>query len=382
VPVTRDLIALGLLFGALVRRRINFGHRAEGINGEGRMPERVRFERELEDLGLREYEAPVQANRHEVVVGEKIELDIKAFVPVGVDIINVQWTIPDTAVASYWDDRKGSEQKELAGSLNKSSLTFYWVDGGVKEVKVHYTLKYSSSLQVPSDIVFPFDVKAPKLDRFDAKTSTPRIAKERGLPVIRFGTLDKKAPGIKWDWQVTMPTNHGGWIKDLQTILIRQEKTQLVDKKSTKTRNLVRKHPRKGQHEQLDQDFIDEGTEATYSSKGRYPPIAFPTKVEAGKSFRDTATWDSPGTLLEALDISTSVNNSFKYYILYKPDTKGAIWVPVARAEWFWQAEAVKQKGSWILKSKSGKVSVPGAPTVKFPLYGSNKNESDWIEEP
>ena len=234
-------------------------------------------------------------------------------------------------------------------------------------------------VQRESDLIFPFDVKGPTLDHFLATTDRPRIVRERRLWGIRLGKL-RGAPGIDWDWQVTMPAKHDGWIKDLQTTKVRREKIQLMRKGGRATRKMTWKHPKKERHEQLDQAFSDKGTEATYSASGYYPPIEFPAKVEAVKTFRNDATFDSPTTLLQPLDISATVHDSFKYFVLYKPDKKGAIWVPVAKAEWFWKAKASKRGSRWRLTHKDAGVSAKGAPTFEFPIYESNVNENQWVE--
>ncbi|MGA9769543.1 MAG: hypothetical protein WBV94_10915 [Blastocatellia bacterium] len=339
------------------------------------MPERLRFEREITELGLREYDnSPI---RREVTVGERIVVNITDFIPADTEVKDVQWTIPGTVVASYVGDRKRSDVWELKpANFKKPKVTFYWVDAiDGRTVQVRITLKSGSK----QEFSYIFDVKGPTLDHFKDKADASHLAGENGLPVIRFGVRDKAGrrdikKGVQWDWQVTMPARQGGFIKDLQTIIVRQEETRA-------TGRFVRQHPtKKEQHEQLDQSFFDEGTEATYSTKGAYDSISFPTKVEAGKSFRDNKTYDSPGTRLESNGTKASVNNSFKYYILYKPLTPGAIWVPVAKAEWFWQAEVAKASSKWVLKSKDGKVTAKGAATVKFPLYESNVNQNDWIE--
>ena len=337
--------------------------------------------RDLADLGLREYERSTSTT--EVVAGEQIFLDLNDFGFAGADIEYVYWEVPGCAIKKYWGDRKGSQLIKLSeADLQKNPLSFYWVDSGDNR-KVRFVAggrRGSSWLKKDFSVIF--NVKAPTLDHFKAAKPNPvSIRAEDGVKVIRFGKLGKEAPGIKWDWQVTMPANSGGWVKDLQTELVRQEEIRLI---SAKKKKFVRKHPTKAQHEQLDQSLFDKGQEATYSLD-HYPPVVLPARVKPGESFRNQATWDSPGTMLEPSVIRSSVDNHFRYYILYKPDKKPddigeTIWVPLAKAEWFWQAEAEKAKSGWVLKSKEGKVRVKGAPTLEFPIYHSNVNENKWIE--
>jgi hypothetical protein len=289
-------------------------------------------------------------------------------------------------VRSYWGDRRKTELKPLTKSdREKPRLVFFWVDAADRGVvRCRGTRKFLG-YRIPVDASFFFDVKAPTLNRFEAVTGEPRIIFENKIWRIRFGALrqegkpQKKRVGIQWDWKVTMPMRHGGWIKDLQTLRQGREKTQLLRKGSRDTQKLVFKHPDKDPHDQLDQSPHDAGLEATYSAKGIYPPVEFPLKLEAGQAFHDTATYDSPDTAMEPLDVNLSVNQSFKYYILYKPAKPGSIWVPVAKAEWFWKAKAKRQGAGWVLTEKEGALSKKGALTTEFPHYESNAIENKWI---
>ena len=56
--------------------------------------------------------------------------------------------------------------------------------------------------------------------------------------------------------------------------------------------------------------------------------------------------------------------------------------VPIAKAEWFWKATAVKGRTDWKLTVRGGKVTKKGAVTTEFPSYESNVSENDWMEIP
>jgi hypothetical protein len=223
-------------------------------------------------------------------------------------------------------------------------------------------------------VVGVFNVAAPTLDRFRGPTGRVQLIKNGDLRGMAFGTLKKGARGIQWDWKVTMPAKHAGWIKDVQTV--RENRVRVLnDGKKCGRRNPAKKDL----HEQLDQSLWDAGDEPTYSSKGHYPPIALPVEVDKRKSFRNTATFDSPHTSLEPGDKTVTVDDHFKYYILYKPRTAGAIWVPVARAAWYWKGRAERSGTSWKVEGK-GKVSDTGKITTEFPEYESNVSQNKWIE--
>jgi hypothetical protein len=349
-----------------------------------KMAERLRFERELQDLEVREYDQGQAAQKATVAVGQPIHLDLANFGFAGAVIDYVYWEVPGETVKTYWGDRKGSEvTRLLPADRQKNPLSFYWVDADDNRRIRCVAGGRRGPFELKKDFSLWYDVKGPTLDYFKAAKINPvRVRVEGGVSVVRFGSLDKNAPGIKWDWQVTMPAGFGGWIKDLQTIVVRQEETRLIGGARKK---YARRHPTKAAYEQLDQSPFDKGTEASYSGSKLYGAIDFPAAVKAAQAFRDDETWDSPGTAPDRRAITASVNNDFTYYILFKPFTMSAdkgspIWVPIARAEWCWKAEAVKRGGKWVLTSKEGKVEADRAAAVDFPVYHSNVNENKWVE--
>ena len=342
------------------------------------MPERRRFEEELSILDLREHENG--SSTKEVSVGEPVVVDVKD-IPSVSDVVKVRWSIPGCVVKDYVGTRKQTTRTKLeASDLEERRITFFWVDAGkLRSVKASITRKTGSS-ETTSDVVAQvFDVVAPTLDHFRATTGTPAIEKSGTLRAVRFGGI-KRNHGVHWDWQVTLHRRHAGSIKDLQTI---QEDRQRFGKKDGKAVTFARRNPKKRDvHEQLDQSLWDAGQEAAYSTKDHYPPIDVPTHVGAGKTFRDKHTWDSPHTSMEPTDDRLTVMDRFKYYILFKPDKAGSIWIPVARAEWFWKATAVRGSTDWKLTDQGGKVTKKGAVTSEFPSYESNVSENVWIEIP
>jgi hypothetical protein len=347
---------------------------SENVHG---LPERQRFERELESLGLREYDNG--GSVREVVIGERIVLGLKDTSFAGSDVVSIRWTVPGNRVKGYtWTRKKAAVEELTDADLAKPDIAFHWVNPEKsREVRVKVVHKVQGAQTTSEFVAGTFKVVAPILNRFKATTSSPRIEKADTLRAIRFGDL-KGARGVTWDWKLTMPAKHGGSIKDLQTIREHRERTRTKD---GVTRIELRRHPtKKDAHDQLDQSLWDAGSEATYSAKDAFPKIELPTKVAAGKSFSDKVTSDSPHTALEPEDEVMSVNDHFKYFILFKPDAPDAIWVPVAKAEWFWSARAVKRRGEWKLESKAGKISSPGDVTTEFPLYESNVNENKWLE--
>lgn len=147
------------------------------------MPERLRFERELDDLGLREYDqGPPAPKPRQVAVGEPIVLDITKHprfrLPLGGSHA-VQWIVPGRASATLVD-------------LKKSPLTFHWLDAGVgRKVKARLTY-VRAGISLSDEFVYAtFDVKAPP----------PTVGFEFD---VHFGLM----PEIVADAGKTMPANN------------------------------------------------------------------------------------------------------------------------------------------------------------------------------
>jgi len=336
-----------------------------------------RFERELSDLGLREFE---NGNKARVVaVGERVVLDVNDTPYSGYEIVKVSWIIPGTIVKGYAATRKNAKAEAVTpADLSKPRIVFHWVDAGkTRAVRFKITYKADGAEKSTDYTVGTFDVVAPKLDQFLGTSSSPRVFKSGTLRGVRFGNLTKDH-GVHWDWKVTLPAKQGGSIKDLQTIRQSRERSHKTADGVVKK---IRRHPvKKGPHEQLDQSLWDDGTEPTYSAKGHYAPSEFPMSLAGGKSWRDKHTWDSPHTSLEPEDDLVTVDDHFKYYILYKPDTADAIWVPIAKAEWFWSFQARRGSDGWKLEREAGRISKKGTTTTEFPEYESNVSENDWFD--
>jgi V8-like Glu-specific endopeptidase len=316
-----------------------------------------------------EHDQPSVATR-EVVVGERIEIDLATTAFAG-QIKTVQWDIPGRVVRGYDGTVNNAMLIELTDTdRTRSRIVFFWVDGGDGRT-VRATIRTTSGTTAQHAVVF--DVKQPVVETFGAKLGKTRIEKRAGLTGMRFGTL-VEAPGIKWSWKVTMPKRHAGHIKDVQTVRLDRTQVLRLQKGGSKTRTLVRRHPRKpAPHLQL--DGHDAG-QAIYTS-GLSEPL-----IEAGKSFTNNDTSDSPHTGLTPLGTTVSVDDRFTYFLMFKPDTakaSDAIWVPVAKATWGWKATAKQRGGRWLLSPTAVK-PVLEKKTTEFPLYDTNVEENEWQE--
>lgn len=239
--------------------------------------------------------APDTSNR-EVAVGQRVELDLNNTAFAG-NLDNVRWTIPGKVVRGYDGTVRDAKLFELTNAdLERPNVSFFWVDAADgRVVRARFRLKSGGLAQ----FVFVFDVKGPRVNHFTGKTDVTRIEKRAGLTGMRFGKLIV-APGIKWNWKITMPPNHAGYIKDVQTVLVDRSQIQYLRPGGKETRKLVWRHPSKTDpHVQLD---------GHADNQAAYTPGLYELKIGAGESFTSKAS-DSPHTELPPLAKTVSVYN-------------------------------------------------------------------------
>lgn len=337
------------------------------------MAERLRFESELNDLGLHEYDQGQSSQKpREVVVGERVVLDLDKTSFAG-KVDRVRWVIPGTVVRNYSGKTSDAMMFKLAGAdLERPKISFFWVDAADGRVVIA-DIVLKSGIGVP--YVVAFNVKGPKLNHFTAVTGVTRIEKRAGLTAMRLGNL-RRTKGIEWDWKITMPPNRAGFVKDVQTV--RHDRVKILHGKAgTDARRFVYRHPVKTDtHEQLD---------GTDGGEPAYRGGLHTVKTEAGKSITRNDISDSPHTELERIGKTLTVNDQFVYFLMYKPEpapgqTKDdTIWVPVAKAAWSWKAVARNAGGRWTVVPAKMKPVFHKA-TTAFPIYESNAAENQWQE--
>jgi len=307
----------------------------------------------------------------EVAVGQRVELDL-ANTAFAAKLDKVKWTIPGRVVRGYDGTVRDAKLFELTDAdLARPKISFFWVDAA-DGMTVRARIRTKSGAD--EEFVAVFNVKGPRMESFTAKTGVTHIEKKRaGLTGMRFGK-PREAPGIKWKWKITMPPNHVGHVKDVQTVLNDRYQILFLTPGGRETRKLVYRHPKKTDpHVQLDGHSDDQ---AAYTA-GLFEP-----KRGAGESFTNQGgTEDSPHTELPPLGKTIAVNDQFTYYIMFKPATNkahDAIWVPVAKARWFWKATAKQQGKKWALSPPAKmKPSIDKA-TTDFPIYETNAFENEW----
>jgi hypothetical protein len=312
---------------------------------------------DVEDLSTRE-----------VAVGQRVDLDL-ATTAFAAKLDTVRWTIPGRAVRGYDGTVREAKLFELTDAdLERPKISFFWVDAADgRTVRARIRTKSGAD----EEFVVVFDVKGPRVNPFAAKVGVTRIEKRAGLTGMRFGKLID-APGVKWNWTITMPSNLPGYIKDVQTVLIDRSNVLFLKPGGKETRKLVWRHPSKtGLHVQLD---------GHSDNQAAYTPGLYEPKIGAGESFVNNGTSDSPHAELPALGKTVSVNDQFTYFIMFKPATdkaQDAIWVPVAKATWFWKATANHFGKKWVVRPSKMTPSMDMS-TTEFPMYETNGFDNEW----
>jgi hypothetical protein len=318
----------------------------------------------------------------EVAVGQRVELDLTktAF---AAKLDKVRWMIPGRVVRGYDGTVRDAKLFELTNAdLERPKISFFWVDAADGRT-VRASIRTQSGAN--EEFVAVFNVKGPRMNHFTGETNITLMEKRAGLTEMRLGKLIV-APGIKWNWKITMPPSHAGYIKDVQTVLADRSQIQFLKPGGKETRKLVWRHPSKtNPHVQLD---------GHADNQAAYTTGLYEEKREAGKSFLNEGTSDSPHTTLLSLATTVSVDDHFTYFIMFKPATdkaQDAIWVPVAKATWFWKvtaeaewfrnARAKQRDKKWKLHQPKQKMKPSiSMVTVDFPMYETNVEENQWQE--
>ncbi len=321
---------------------------------------------ELASLALAEPERDVSAPGTRVVcVGQKVVVDLNKLVFAD-EISDIIWTIPDIAVRSY----DGNLTSSKVFPVDRKSRTirqqiFYWVNpGSQRHVKAVMKLRDGGTFQY----VETFDVVAPTLRFEKPQVGATRVGTTRSETFLQFG-IPLRKPGILFRWSITMPGECGGFAKDLQTVRTSRVVEKRLAPGSRETRKLEWLPDSGIRHEQLDGDDV---VEAVYNA-GTYSVQHGP-----GEKF-DVKSEDSPMSALEPLSVKLTVNDQFRYYVMFRPDSPGSIWVPLAMTEWTWKATASRRGTGWAIAGS------PMTPTVHkpwtdFPSYQSNAKSKMWKE--
>lgn len=253
-----------------------------------------------------------------------------------------QWTIPGTRVEGYdvVDDASIGESSGETNELTEdecqtANVCFHWVDGGNNRLVSCSTIVQS----VTHTVVAKFDVEG--------------IVSTFTCTIGDVGVDEWWGSG---DWRL-----HFGWISALSNAN-GPEGIEFAYSASSppagtfKMRQLITSVTHKKQ-------MTADGT----------------WKIASGSDYLDTNLFmpdavDSPcseGLTQSYLNYETST--TFSTWLMYKPDSTGAIFVPLRKIDWFWSGKATRSGTTWSLTaSEKPSAALTSTTTVDFPEWTHN----------
>lgn len=248
----------------------------------------------------------------EVKVGEKIELRGKVL-PEEQDTKKGDWTVPGKRVKGFKVEGETGKKDDLkSGDLKETpTVTFYWYDGADGlEVKYAAKTKKGESLEATAT----FTVQEPELKiQHEIPAGDFVVAKVVWDDDEGQRHMDREflydAPGRPYSirfWCDPPPPEFGG-----QT-----QWSQLVSVDGQITREAIARAPC--------------NTISTSGHDEDYP-------YAGGSEMKDR-----PGVDSELLDLSIEVMLDFQVSLMYKPDSEGAIFVPIRETNWHWMGVATR----------------------------------------
>jgi hypothetical protein len=342
-------------------------------------------------------------------VGERITLKLHCKNGGDSALRDIQWAIPDSVVANYQDNQERAELTALSKEDRKrSQVTFYWVG---RQKVYNFAVEASCNCKgskKTKKFSLKFDVRAPKKTYFK-----PVIG---GIKLIEKPKKPKEYPSltfsIRWEWTVQVPDLVDGELKDVQLVRIRRNRVWSQVRKGKAERKILSEQI-PGNTESKDTYVLD--TENPYfsssyvaelESSGFFEEeeikalmvnrprntVGFPQTVKAGGSFTEKLSSDDPGVAAleypaevngkKVYDVSyekVDFNDTFKYYVMYRPKTKDSIWVPVFAVDWdyYFKAERPPYQITpyyvaaehWNLQSQGYKEKLKEREAPEFPQY-------------
>lgn len=295
---------------------------------------------------------PQNANVQNVTVGERIELNTQI---IGGTPTSRQWAIPGIAIADYevsYTDPE-SETSALVTDLSpedftQPSITYYWVDGGNARSVQYSTVINNKSYTVAAK----FNVSKPTATLTTTTGSvgigTVQVSEmpNDNVFALHFGKpFVSNQVGIRFNASVTLPSSVTG-----ETIWV-----QVVNSTRKRTPNFGREQTKQGIG--LDTEF----------------PYDVPNQA---------ITEDSP---LEILDPecsykTVSANDHYTMWLLFKPQTANAIYIPLKSVDWNWSGSGTRSTicGSWTLANPSNTINPIGENTTEHPQWTANITQFDW----
>jgi Calx-beta domain/Bacterial Ig domain len=288
-------------------------------------------------------------------VGQAIDLRTKTLGPIPVLPVGTtfQWTVQGKVVAGHQDDDQSASDTPFTAELAaRAEPTVFWVDKGIKTVQVDVTLPNKPPISASGNV----DLKRPEAD-LTSETSRHVYAYSYdggGWPAwwIRFGN----------------PTDPAAFIKKegIQFTIVADPAAAGVG--GYKLAQLVDTTARFG--------YRDEFWNPVAPFK-RYIKISNGFVLDTHNPSLLPDLKDSPGFNFPqgAMQGPLIRNDSFRTYLMWRPSTPGAIFVPLRVTVWSWGVVATSNDdgSAWQLPGEYPSANdPPSQDTTQFPIYDRN----------
>jgi hypothetical protein len=281
---------------------------------------------------------PIVEEPVEVKVGEKLELR-GVVMPEAEDTGKGRWTVPGRPVQEFVVEGESGFVDWLEDTeLDTQELTFHWWDGedGL-EVRYETTSKKGTALNGSAS----FNVAEPD-------TVLRAYLADGPFQIVPVGYTDPDGTRHEGN-ELVLGAGDGQTIRFCHDPLpsdFQPGSTQFVQYVRTTGRVTKYAHAMAGPCMQIE----NEGLDASYP----YAP--------------GPETRDSPCVPVSDLDLTISVTYDFTTQLMYKPETDGAIFVPLSELDWDWTG--ISSRGStaddWIMGDSQAHVPPTGTPAESW----------------
>jgi outer membrane biogenesis lipoprotein LolB len=259
----------------------------------------------------------IKDTTQEVVVGQKIELSVAV---TGGTPTNQQWTIAGDRVKSYFAFTTLGKVTSL-DELNQQNISFHWFKGG-DDKQVTFTATINGQQYTATA---NFNVKQPSVTNFNLSKGNIFVNYSAGNPTLTYGD-PTFSPGVRFEAQVD---NNGisGSYHWVQTY---------VESKSLRLSSPL--------------GNCNAGQTMTRNQQGLDETYPYPSPTSSGLILED-----SPRMSLISTNDRVTINDSASAWLMFRPNLTDAIWVPIKKVNWSWEAEAmrVNNNNEWQKVSSS-----------------------------
>jgi hypothetical protein len=284
-----------------------------------------------------------------VVVGQQISLTNKLVGPSGKTpppITNYQWTIPSYAVSNFYVAPDVSTGMVIVPfPTTNANASFYWVDGGGKEVRCD--VKVAGTNFTAKAI---FQVARPTVDWVGSITGSVAVYTNNGMVWLSFACVTNGVVTHGITFTASNPNLQGyGGACDFEAVQVL-------------TADAIQYTLTNGATTNLSQTGLD----------NRYPTWHLGDGDEV-------AVGDAPGTGLNGV-VAASYATSFRTLLMFQPTYDFSIPVPVREIIWNWSGQAVTNgAGGWTTVQSNcfARLTVTNRDTLEFPYWTNLVRNTD-----